>query len=285
MRFLPLLLALLLALPVGGKDIPPYRRAVDLSDQGDRLEASLAGLCNYPGLDDLDLSFNDLTSLPELPCLKNLRALRLSANRLAEVPADLERATRLEVLTLRGNLLERVGPVLPRLVRLKRLDLADNRLTDVEGLGRLANLEDLELSDNMLQRLPSDFCRLRRLRRVNLSRNPFRSLPSGIGQLESLVELEMNGTLLTHLPPEIGRLRNLRRLALDDTRLTCLPREVGQLSELTELTLLGERIQIPDEIRNLGKLRELFVSQTLPPAEVDRLESLVPWARVHVVVP
>ncbi len=274
-----ILLVLLLALPAVCQR-PSERRSLDLSDLGAGLVDAIRHLDRFPMLESLDLSFNELTKLPAIPYLSGVLELDLSGNKLDCIPPELGRARSLTSLDLRGNRLARLGQApWSGMPRLDTLDLGGNQLTDLGDLKGLEGLVSLDLSDNQLTSLPPHIARLRSLRRLDLSRNPLTSLPPEIGQLTQLQELTLSGSPLLSLPPQIGQLRALRRLDVEDTSLKAFPRELGALKLLVTFSSAGCPARIPDSFRGLSGLKWLFVGN-LEPAELERLQKLLPWAEV-----
>jgi hypothetical protein len=91
-----------------------------------------------------------LTEVPkELEKLTKLEVLDLTGNQLTEVPKGLEKFTQLWSLNLGNNQLTDVKG-LEKLMQLKILGLANNKLTDVKGLERLRKLQGMNLKDNQL---------------------------------------------------------------------------------------------------------------------------------------
>ena len=66
--------------------------------------------------------------------------MNLTHARLRLLPSNFSRLTKVEVLTLRQNLLRDITPVLT-LRTLKELDVYDNELTEIPDLSQLEGLE------------------------------------------------------------------------------------------------------------------------------------------------
>lgn len=153
--------------------------------------------------------------------------------------------------------LEEAPRGLGTLSRLEHLSLRGNMLTSLPAeLGRLEMLQELDVSDNRLTSLPAEIGGLRSLRRLNAPRNQLGSLPASVGELESLEELVVNANQLTSLPSTIGRLQRLRELRLAGNLLTGLPDEVVELPALEDLSLY--RNQLTSLPRGLGRLDKVI---------------------------
>lgn len=139
----------------------------------------------FPRLEVLDLSFNAVEpdSLTALAALPRLRELDLTGNELSSLPRDMGALERLEDLRLDDNRLEDEGAVLAlaALTQLRRLSLARNYLGGVPAdiaargeRGGFPRLERLSLADNYVS-LEADLLGLAllpRLTRVVVHGNP-----------------------------------------------------------------------------------------------------------------
>jgi hypothetical protein len=135
-------------------------------------------LDSAPRVRFLDLSGNDLTTLPEwLPELQNLEVLFVSYNRFSHVPEILGKMPKLRMLGMRGNQIEQLsGAALPS--SLIWLTLTDNFLQSLPPeLGKVPGLRKLLLAGNRLERLPQTFRDARALELIRLSANRFDEFP------------------------------------------------------------------------------------------------------------
>ncbi|GBG25407.1 Centriolin [Hondaea fermentalgiana] len=102
-------------------------------------------------LEELDLSFNEISIARNLGALTQLRILNLAQNRIVKLDGCFEWLDKLENLNLSGNLLESIPPVLGKLKALRTLRLARNKIeraADLERLRPLDRLSSLTLVGN-----------------------------------------------------------------------------------------------------------------------------------------
>ncbi|KAM7331781.1 hypothetical protein ACRRTK_008489 [Alexandromys fortis] len=162
-------------------------------------------LGNLTALTYLNLSRNQLSSLPPYICQLPLRVLIVSNNKLGALPPDIS--------TL-GSLRQ--------LVRIKGME---------PGSGAFWG----DVSSNELQSLPVELCSLRSLRDLNVRRNQLSTLPDELGDLP-LVRLDFSCNRVSRIPVSFCRLRHLQVILLDSNPLQSPPAQVP----LTQICLKGK---------------------------------------------
>ena len=180
--------------------------------------------CYYNNKNELDLSNNQLASLPDaIGSWTALQWLNLSGNRLASLPAAIGSLTALQWLNLDSNQLASLPAAIGSWTALQALFLDGNQLASLpDAIGSWTALQWLNLSGNRLASLPDAIGSLTALQRLYLSNNRLTSLPAAIGSLTALQTLYLNNNQLTSLPAAIGSLTALQELYLIDNRLTSL---------------------------------------------------------------
>ncbi len=151
-------------------------RVLDL--QGlDIVRLRFADMEGLSGLEELNLSDNDLVAFPEnLESFTQLKRLDLSFNDLRiPIEKNLGQLQNLEILSVAFNRLHGTIPEeLGNLGRLVHLDLSDNELSGPlhESLANLSSIEWLDLSHNQLSGpIPPFLAQLHRLNWLDLSHN------------------------------------------------------------------------------------------------------------------
>lgn len=193
-----------------------------------------------------DLGDNRLETLPEdgfLAWFASLRYLRLSNNRLREIPAlETGKMGKLEILALSRNELTALPDNIGELSELRELDVSMNRLETVPpALGRLGpTLESLSLRLNAISTLSAaTIGSLFSLRDLDLSSNQLFELPDDFSEAVNLTRVDLHNNKLHKLPEQFGILPKLRSLDLSANRLTTLPDSSRHLSSCEVFMLHG----------------------------------------------
>ena len=116
-------------------------------------------------------------------------------------------------------------------MNLRVLNLYDNALTNLNGIGILANspIEEMNLGNNSLSLLPLEFSSLKTLRKLWLEDNDFEDFPVGVCALHGLTSLRLSGNKLKTVSDTIVNLQQLDTLALDNNEFVSFPRVILEL--------------------------------------------------------
>ncbi|NER88741.1 MAG: leucine-rich repeat protein [Moorea sp. SIO3A2] len=240
----------------------------------------LTEVFNLPQLEVLNLSFNDLTTVPEsIGNLTNLTQLNLTGNKLTTVPESIGNLTNLTQFNVTGNKLTTVPESIGNLTNLTQLNLKYNKLTTVpESIGNLTNLTQLDFGKNQLITVPKSITKLTKLTQLDLSDNQLTTVPESIGKLTNLTQLDLGSNKLITVPKSISRLTKLNQLNLSDNKLTTVPESIGNLSRLTELNLSDNKLTtVPESLTKLTNLNLLDLSDnklTTVPESLTKLTNL-----------
>lgn len=215
-----------------------------------RKVVKIVGMENFNNLTVLDLSGNQLTSIPAgISSLPSLVDLKLGNNRLTVLPRD--------VFSYLPNLLD--------------LDLKSNNITQITSdvFDTPSNLRSLNLESNQLSKISGlVFVNLAKLTALYLDNNPLVSLSqSAFNGLINLNSLQLSYNKLTSISVDAFRgLVNLSIINLTHTNISDLPEML--FSGLTRLDKVDLRynmiISLPHHIFSGLALTELQMSS--PPA-------------------
>jgi len=125
-------------------------------------------------LEELDLSYNALTTVPEdcFSKLSNVVVLHLCHCSLAELPESFSNLLSLRNLYLRGNNFTDVPSVVTNLTELKELDLSLNKITKLgAGVGQLVHVERLGLEINKIESLSPELLQLKKLQLLRINKS------------------------------------------------------------------------------------------------------------------
>ncbi|XP_061943340.1 leucine-rich repeat and calponin homology domain-containing protein isoform X2 [Apis cerana] len=131
-------------------------------------------------LNYLDLSRNQLTSLPREICRLPLQTLLVAHNRLASLPDELGRMSALAELDAGCNEITNLPPRMGDLARLRSLDLRSNMIVHLPIELTYLRLVKLDISGNRISVLPNEMRKMKSLVDFRLSDNPLTSPPASL---------------------------------------------------------------------------------------------------------
>lgn len=175
---------------------------------------SLEGIANLQVLDQgkvrsireledlhLYLNANKLRALPpEFFTLQNLAVLYISFNRFDAIPPEIAKMSNLWGMYWTANNITEIPPAVWEMKWLRKFQVSKNRLTSLEGIGRLTELRHLNMAGNQLEQLPEDIGNLKLLRVCDFSGNRLRHLPAGFAAVPIVHQLRLAGNPLEDLP-------------------------------------------------------------------------------------
>ncbi|XP_012256925.1 leucine-rich repeat and calponin homology domain-containing protein isoform X2 [Athalia rosae] len=128
----------------------------------------------------LDLSRNQLTTLPREVCRLPLQTLLVAHNRLVSLPEELGRMSALAELDAGCNEISTLPPRIGDLPRLRSLDLRSNLLVQLPIELTYLRLVKLDISGNRISVLPNELRKMKSLIDLNLTENPLTSPPASL---------------------------------------------------------------------------------------------------------
>ena len=160
-------------------------------------------ITRWTKLQSLNLSYNNLATIPNVRSLKELSRLDLSNNQLVTLPPNMRLWTSLRDLNLRNNKISELFGEIGELERLISIDLSSNRLQSLpKSIERLTRLCTLNLTDNLLTWLPASVSRATSLTSLSLSENDIAALPPALFLCSKISNLEISTEKLVVPPPE-----------------------------------------------------------------------------------
>lgn len=216
------------------------------------LDRSLPALA---ALEILDMHGNEITSLPAaFDAMTRLRILNLNENQLQRLPFDELSKFPLIELSVRKNRLAGalVDGSIKALPYLQSLDASANQLTHVVPVGSHISLpaaHTVSLSMNRLQCLP-DMSTWTSLLTLRVDENHIASLPDSFPSLQKLRHADLSSNDIRTLPPEIARMQSLSTLRLSGNPMRDRKLVSASTDELKEI--LNARLEPPPPYREYG---------------------------------
>ncbi|CAJ0966475.1 unnamed protein product [Ranitomeya imitator] len=168
-----------------------------------RLSEIPAEICNYVSLESLNLYQNCVRYVPEATLnLQALTFLNLSRNQLTSLPGHVC-SLPLKVLIASNNKLDSLPGEISHLRLLTELDVSCNEIQTLpQQIGKLESLRDLNIRRNHLVRLPEELAELP-LVRLDFSCNKVTSIPACFRNLRHLQSIILDNNPLQSPPAQI----------------------------------------------------------------------------------
>ncbi|KAG5564801.1 hypothetical protein RHGRI_000866 [Rhododendron griersonianum] len=261
-----------------GLSLTPFQASSCLKElnlKGCHLSYLLDEIGNLISLQTLDLTQNNLSTLPDSICnLTCLKRLRLKDNNVSYLPSGIGSLTSLEILDLSRNNLWTLPDSIGKLSCLKELLVGYNKLSHLPSeIGDLDSLEILKLrSNNGFTVFPESICKLVHLQRLSLYGCNLSHFPSGIGGLVSLWFLNIGKNNFCTIPDSISNHPRLETILLNNcAKVRSLPKLPRCTSAFAKCCQSLE--SLPLELNQLGWKVDYAKSSKL--AENSYLTSLL----------
>jgi Leucine-rich repeat (LRR) protein len=244
-------------------------------------------LYHLPELKEL-IIWRTPSEMPSLENLSKLELLDLSANDLTTIPDGLAELKNLKLLTIANNPdLSNVDINWEQLQRLETLDLSRNKIKKYPaGLQNLYNLKHINLSQNKFSKIPPLQNQDYNLRILMLDGNLLDNLPENISRYRDLEVLSANNCGLNVLPADFGLLKNLHVLNLESSHLTVLPKGIEDNLNLGTLNLRGNHNLDERSLHQLVvmKPKKKFLWANLEDTGLKSLPCNAPWTDLKLVL-
>lgn len=230
-----------------------------------RVEASRLIRQAYSGRQEqLDLSGLHLRELPRgLPRLLTLSSLKISDNRLQQLPDDFVHFSRLKFLALENNDFIQQPRVLNNLSVQLLPDTASQQALEQERENFLKSLQhwatgkftpDGKSYDSIVERLYQAY--IHQASELDLSHLNLTSLPSVLTQLTHLKKLKINNNYLYSLPEDFNHLTQLESLDLANNGFDEIP-EIPEIPAVLKTMKLKLDIIDPWDLKSVSELKDL----------------------------
>lgn len=237
-----------------------------------------------PGLIVLDCSDNKIAMVPdEITRMTRLKRLDLSNNDLNTLPPQLGNMEQLDSLVVEGNPLRTIRreiiskgtEAVKDYLRMKLAPPEDDSpvIPDVVVDEKMMKSKNMELDKLSLSQIDAslwDQALACGITRLSMKSSGHAAIPDPVFSLRiTLQELDLSCNALSVLPPEIGKLSKLRKLNLLKNNIRDLPEEVSELKCLEDLNMSQNKLSaIPDSLLCLTSLQSLILSNN----QISKLE-------------
>lgn len=229
--------------------------------------------CQIDTLESIDVSKNELTSIPDgffMACrrIQGLKLVNFSFNHISgPLPSFSSGFTNLESLDLSYNSFSgSIGSQLSDLVSLKLLNLNFNAFSGSvpTKLGKSMVLEQLVLSGNNFQgSIPEQLADYKNLTVLDLGKNKLTgNVPSRIGQLSKLEILVLSDNSLSgEVPNFISKIRTLKRFAANQNSFTgAIPSGISMFLKYLDLSYNNLSGSMPNDLLAQPNLQTVDLS-------------------------
>ncbi|KAH3797666.1 hypothetical protein DPMN_151251 [Dreissena polymorpha] len=172
-----------------------HSNALKMKESATEFPTQLTGI-NSVFLSFIDMSFNDLTSIPEefFANLPNLTTFSIGHNFIENLPGSISRCKKLSSLSIFENNISSFPDELAELKNLLILDAGNNCLVDFPVvITKIPSLQKLFLNNCFFTELPEDIGNLKNLRQLHFQGNCLTRLPESFKQLSELEDLILSG--------------------------------------------------------------------------------------------
>ena len=200
---------------------------------------------NCKHITTLDLSFNNLTTLPkEMEDLKSLRKLNISFNLIEELPACVCKLKALQTLLVGYNKLRDIPQEIVFLDALRELNLPGNSFVQFpRSITYISSLASLSLANNFISTIPGDISSLRALEALDISANQIRTV-GAVCANTALTDLNLSNNKLVALPTDLVQLRGLTDLDVSRNQIREVPWAPSAFPKLRALNIAHNDIRI-----------------------------------------
>ncbi|MDO8999110.1 MAG: leucine-rich repeat domain-containing protein [Bacteroidota bacterium] len=234
----------------------------------------------------LDLSYKKLEPklYEKLYKLKDLQALKLSSNEIADYPKNFDELANLVYFASYNNKLTSFPPNLQPFNNLYYLELQHTKIDSIPAqIAYLNKLQSFKFgnTDDTLS-LPNTFYFLKNLKDISIENCVMDSFPKQLFKITTLNYLNLSNTNTHYITKHFERFKNLEVLIIENNPLAELPFDIYKAQNLRLISLRGNKLtKIPDSISQLENLTLLDLRGNLiEKEEIDKLKILLPGCEI-----
>eukprot|EP00942_MAST-04A_sp_MAST-4A-sp1_P003239 g3239.t1 len=163
----------------------------------------------------LDLSYNELTEVPESLGNMGINKLILENNKLNELPDSVWENNNLFFMELDNNNISKISTSIQNAVSLSRIYISNNSLIELPPEIFKLSIVTLMVDGNNIDHIPDNIGSMKSLTylRLNNNRNIPR-LPATFGNLISIYSIDIRNNSIEFLPEELTKLKKLKYIYL-----------------------------------------------------------------------
>lgn len=258
----------------GSTDILIALMPTTLNLENSYSEQKATALSQLTALEELNVSFSHVTTLPNLSKLTKLKKFNAKSASLNDVTA-LCHLPQLTHLWLFDNPINDITPLLT-LSQLEELSLASTQVTSLLGIEQLSNIQKLDIEACEITDL-SPLAALPKLANLNVDQIEMASFEV-LSKLHHLESLSAAHSQINQLP-DLSGLNKLNYVRLEFNELSNID-EISKLTKLEVLMLDGNHISDLSPLAQLTALDELNIARNpvesfAPLAQCPRLRKLI----------
>ena len=255
-----------------------YDRIIEMDLSGLALDNLPSSIGDLQFLEELDLSNNYFSDLPEELCevYGNGVVLKIENNLLCdptgithcilnEVTVDFEKQNCTQIKHdqemdfllqfINENNLDSISATIFDNVTWSWSD-TDSALTSDEK--QIERIVEIKWINHGILSIPGTIQHLKFLTQLELEENKLSILPAELKWLKNLKDLQIHDNLLVALPEFIGDMSNLISLDIHNNLLTSLPNSVANLQNLTFLNVGNNKLNVlPEDLCGLAELQSI----------------------------
>ncbi|XP_069485312.1 leucine-rich repeat serine/threonine-protein kinase 2 [Ambystoma mexicanum] len=257
-----------------------------------------------PSLKQLNLSYNQLTCIPEFlgDIVGKLQELILEGNKISAIASPLRLPELITINISKNKMSTLAENILEGCCKVETFSAMVNRLGKVPNLP--SKITTLKLNENKFTSIPKKILHLTHLRSIDLSNNKIMDLPGPLHWASSnlrelifchnqisvldmkidpskwskLEKLVLSHNKIKEIPPEIGFLENLTTFDVSyNLELRSFPDEMGKLTKVWDLPLNGLNLDL--DLKHLG-----YQAKDIIRFLQQRLKKAVPYNRMKLMI-